>query len=54
MRRVALIVVFLAGLLPPCGGVQAQVEFAAIRNKLIRLALDQISSPGSFEIRVHR
>ena len=52
MRRVALIVVFLAGLLPPCGGVQAQVEFTAIRNKLIRLALDQISSPGSFEIRV--
>ncbi|MCY4488497.1 MAG: translocation/assembly module TamB domain-containing protein [Deltaproteobacteria bacterium] len=52
MRRVVRIAVFLAVLLPLCGGVQAQVEFAAIRNKLIRLALDQISSPGSFEIQV--
>jgi len=53
MRRLLPITLFLAGLLLPCAGAQAQVDFATIRNKLIRLALDQISSPGSFEIRVH-
>lgn len=52
MRRFLPIAIFLAGLLLPCAGAHAQVDFATIRNKLIRLALDQISSPGSFEIQV--
>ncbi len=51
MRRVVPIAVLLAGLLLPCAG-QAQIQFSDIRNRLIRLALDQISSPGSFEIQV--
>ncbi len=53
MRRVLWIAVLLAGLLWPCAGPQAQIQFHTIRNKLIRLALDQISSPGSFEIQAH-
>ena len=44
----AIIAVLLA--LNPLGGAQAQIQLPSIRNKLIELALDQISSPGSFEI----
>ena len=34
----------------PIDGARAQIQLPSIKNKLIELALDQISSPGSFEI----
>ena len=45
-----LTLVVLLVTVPPDGGAQAQIRLPSIRNKLIELALDQISSPGSFEI----
>ncbi len=45
-----LTLVVLLVTVPPEGGAQAQIRLPSIRNKLIELALDQISSPGSFEI----
>jgi autotransporter translocation and assembly factor TamB len=41
------VLLFVSGLQ---SGAQAQIRLPSIKNKLIELALDQISSPGSFEI----
>ena len=48
MKR-AILILALAALLVP-GGALALFELPSIKNKLIDLALEQISSPGSFEI----
>ncbi|HUS55871.1 MAG TPA: translocation/assembly module TamB domain-containing protein [Thermohalobaculum sp.] len=45
MTLAALLAVFVLQ-----GGARAQISLPSIKNKLIELALDQISSPGSFEI----
>ncbi|MDH3667890.1 MAG: translocation/assembly module TamB domain-containing protein [Paracoccaceae bacterium] len=50
MRRFVVIVALIAVLLPGAG--RALIELPSIKNKLIELALDQISTPGSFEITV--
>ena len=44
----ALITLLATTLIP--GGARALFELPSIKNKLIELALDQISTPGSFEI----
>ena len=48
MRRFLLILALATLLLPAPAG--AQIRLPSIKNSLIQLALDQISSPGSFEI----
>ena len=48
MRATLLILALVALLLPAPAG--AQIRLPSIKNKLIELALDQVSSPGSFEI----
>ena len=45
-------VLALVALLLPAGMAQAGFNLPSFKNKLIELALDQISSPGSFEITV--
>ncbi len=48
MRRVVIILTLIV-LLDP-GGARALFELPSIKNKLIELALSQISTPGSFEV----
>ncbi|MEE8454320.1 MAG: hypothetical protein V3R90_06110, partial [Limibaculum sp.] len=52
MRAIVFILALAALFLAPApdGGARAQIRLPSIKNKLIELALDQISSPGSFEI----
>ena len=51
MRSLFTVLAFVA-LLLPAGMAQAGFNLPSFKNKLIELALDQISSPGSFEITV--
>ena len=47
--RVFVLLLALAALLVP-EPAEAQIRLPSIRNRLIELALDQISTPGSFEV----
>ena len=49
MRSLFSVLAFVA-LLLPAGMAQAGFNLPSFKNKLIELALDQISSPGSFAV----
>ena len=48
MRAMIFLLALCAFMFPDTAG--AQIRLPSIKNALIELALDQISSPGSFEI----
>jgi hypothetical protein len=47
--RILVVLLAVLGLVLPTGA-EAQIRLPSIKNKLIELALSQVSSPGSFEI----